>query len=134
MRRKEYNKLLEFIDNRKISEPDWSLFSDRKEAESCYAELRNLQNNGGYPAEGFSPYFKVKVMGKIHQLISASETQSLDEILSRFFSKVMLAGTFTIIIVMLVLYVYHGHVGIETLTGIEQDSESIFISSLFNEF
>jgi hypothetical protein len=134
MNRKEFKTLLDLLDKKQISNSEWQVFSNREEAQSTYSHLKTLRENASYDEVGFNPWFKQKVMGKIYELGNNAYSQSLDEILSRMMSKVMLAGTLAIVTVLLLLYVYHGQVGVDTLTGIEQDSEINFISSLFNEY
>ena len=134
MNKKEFKTLLDLLDKERINDSDWQVFTNREEAQSAYSHFKILRKNASDNDAGFSPWFKQKVMGKIYELGNASYSQSLDEILSRMMNKVMLAGTIAIIAVILLLYAYHGQVGVDTLTGIDQDSEINFISSLFNEY
>ncbi len=131
MKQKEYLILLELLDSDTINEAVWKTFSDPQEAKSKYLEFKFLHEHASIDDPGFSPFFKEKIMTKVYELV---KTPSLDEILSRLMNKVMLAGTLTILIVMLLLYVYHGQFGVDTLTGIDQDTEFNFISSVFNEY
>ena len=134
MKRKEFRKILDFLDKENVSDSDWISFSDPQEARSRYRDLKFLKENSGKDNEGFSPFFKRKVMSEIYAISKKTFTQTLDDVLSRFLDKVMIAGTLTVVILMLIMYVSNGQIDIDTLTGIEQDGETSFISSLFNEY
>ena len=134
MNRKEFKIMLELLDKERIIDSDWHVFSNREEAQINYSYMKNLRKNAVYDEISFNPWFKERVMGKVYELVNMANSQSLDEVLSSLMNKVMVAGTLTILVVLLFLYVYHGQVGVDTLTGIEQDSEINFISSLFNEY
>ena len=134
MNRKEFKKLLDLFDKEHVIDSDWKVFSNQEEAQLNYSYLKTLRKNASYDEASFNPWFKEKVMGKVYELVNAYNSQSLDEVLSRMMSKVMLVGTLSILVFLLFLYAYHGQVGVDTLTGIDQDSETNFISSLFNEY
>ena len=134
MKRKEFKILLELLDKKRIIDSDWLPFSNPDEARTEYSFLKSLRNNASYKETGFNPWFRERVMGKINGMVNMAGYQSLDEVLSSLMNKVMLAGTLTIIVFLILLFAYHGQVGVDTLTGIEQDSEINFVSSLFNEY
>ena len=131
MKKHEIKMLLNLLDSGQINDSQWQSFKDPDEARSKYEEFKYLKKNADFSDYEFSPFFKDLVMRKIYEL---ANVQTFDEILAKFMSKVMLAGTLTIVIVILLLFAYHGQVGLDTLTGIEHDPQINFISSLFNEF
>ena len=134
MKRKEFKFLLELLDKERIIDSDWNAFTNQDEARINYSYLRSLRKDASYDDTGFNPWFRERVMGKINGIVNMAGSQSLDEVLSSLMSKVMVAGTLTILVFLLLLFAYHGQVGVDTLTGIEQDSEINFVSSLFNEY
>jgi len=131
MKRKEVKILLKILDSDHISDSEFKVFSNPEEARMKYAELKYLHENAGSDQFSFSPFFKEKVMRQIYEI---SKAPAFDEVLSRFMNSVMISGAITIVIVLLLLFAYHGQLGIDTLTGIEQDDTMNFISSLFNEY
>ena len=134
MKRKEFKILLELLDKERIIDSDWDVFSNREEAQVNHSYLKSLRKNAAIEDPGFNPWFKERVMGKIKGIINLSNARSLDEVLSGLMNKVMVAGMLTILVFLLFLFIYHGQVGVDTLTGIDQDSEINFITSLFNEY
>ena len=134
MKRKELKILLELLDKERIIDSDWLAFSNPDEARIEYSFLKSLRNNSSDEEIRFNPWFRERVMGKINGMVTMANSQSLDEVLSNLMSKVMVAGSLTIIIFLIFLFAYHGQVGVDTLTGIDQDSEINFVSSLFNEY
>lgn len=131
MKRKDNKILLEYLKTDQPEISDWSVFSDPEEAKLKYAELINLRENAGFQEFSFSPFFREKVMGKVYEM---TKTPAFDEVLSKFMNRVILSGVITIVVVILVLYAYHGQVRVDTLTGIDHDETINFISSLFNEY
>lgn len=131
MKKKDIKKLLELLNSDHPESRDWKKFSDPEDAKLKYSELVNLQKNAGFQEFSFSPYFKERVMGMIYEM---TNTPAFDEVLSKFMNRVILSGAITIVLVILILYAYHGQVGVDTLTGIDQDETIDFISSLFNEY
>ena len=131
MKKKDIKRLLELLKADQPEGSDWNMFSDPEGAKQKYTELINLRKNAGFQEFSFSPFFREKVMGKVYEL---TKTPAFDEILSKFMNRVILSGAITIVVVILILYAYHGQVGVDTLTGIDHDETINFISSLFNEY
>jgi hypothetical protein len=131
MKQKDIKKLLELLNSDKLNTSDWKMFSDPEEAKLKYAELKHLRENAGFHEFSFSPFFKERVMSQVYEM---TKTPAFEEVLSKFMNRVILSGVITIVLVILILYVYHGQVGVDTLTGIDQDETINFISSLFNEY
>jgi hypothetical protein len=131
MKKHELKMLLRLFDSENFNGSEWQLFSHPEEARSKYAELRHLRENAGFRNERFKPFFSEMVMRRIFELTKA---QTLDEVLARFMYRVMLAGSVTIVLVILLLFAYHGQVGVDALTGIDNDTQINFVTSLFNEY
>ena len=134
MKKKETKLLLEMLDKERNIDFNPNVFSDPAEAQLIFNDLKFLKESSSSDQYNFGPFFKMKVMSKVYDFVKSGSKQKLDEVLSRFFNKVMVAGTLAILIVLLMLYAQHGQVGLDIITGIEQDNDINFISSLFNEY
>lgn len=134
MKKKEIKLLLEMLDKERKVDFDPNFFSYPAEAQLWFRNLKILKENTTSYQENFEPFFKLKVMSKVYDIVKTGSKQKLDEVLSRFFNKVMVAGTLAILIIIIILYAQHGQVGLDIITGIEQDNDINFISSLFNEY
>lgn len=134
MKKKETKLLLEMLDKERNIDFNPNVFSDPAEAQLIFNDLKILKESSAYDQDNFGPFFKMKVMSRVYNLVKTGSKQKLDEVLSRFFNKVMVAGTLAIIIAIIMLYAQHGQVGLDIITGIEQDNDINFISSLFNEY
>jgi len=131
MKRKEFKRLLEFLDLKDPVTIDFSDFSDPGKAGKNYEDLLFFRQKSSGLHKDFSPFFTDKVMGRIAQL---SHRQGFEEYLSMLLNRVLVYGMTAVVIVFLTLFFLHGQDGIGTVLGTDSSDELNFISYLFYEF
>ena len=131
MKKKEFEKLLGFADQKDHSNHDFSGFKDPEEAKESFKELLFfISKRSGFEKE-FSPYFTEKVMNGLFRL---TRRQGIEEYLSMQFSKVLTYGLTAVVFVFIILYFLQGQDGIGTIIGTDRSNDINFISYLFYEF
>jgi hypothetical protein len=131
MKKKEIIRLLGLFDQKDLSSPDFSGFSDPDDARNNFNRLKLVRTELSGHDRSFSPYFTDRVMGRIARI---SQSPGIEEYLSMLFTRVMTYGLTAVVLVVLTLYFLHGPEGFSAVLGTDNSNDVNFISYLFYEF
>jgi hypothetical protein len=131
MKKKEFEKLLGFADQKDHTNLDFSGFKDPAEAKKQFEELLFFVSKRSDFESDFSPFFTEKVMNGI---VGFNNRLGIEAYLSMQFSRVMTLGLTAVVFVFIALYFLQGQEGIRNVLGTDQSNDINFISYLFYEF